>query len=439
MKSNLNKVIKFTLNQQIKSKSFRTSTIMILLFVFIGMSLINIIPAYQKTKDKSLDALSTVEVDIDKIYCINETEVDVDLSMILSPLIENTALENVTESRKDFIEKFKTTEEKAVTVAFLKVNDSYMVEIIKPLNGLVDNEDAKKLSKKIPDTIAMSILAREGAAIERIQEFLSPIHSEVIKADEKSKSIEEIVASTILPLMVLLLLFYIIYFYGFTVANSIVAEKTSRIMELLLTKVKPIELIFGKCIAMGILAIIQFFSIGIVAVLGYLFSEGIVYKFIDESAKLVKISDLFVGVGFTDICIFLIFFILGYILYALLNVLPGCTVTKSEDLQTALMPMSIVSLAGFYLGYGAAMGNVESTLSKYALYIPISSPFYLPSALLTHEIPIFNIFISLLVLIVTIALVLIFTSRVYTIALLHTGNRLKFKDLIEIFKSNKNS
>ena len=110
---------------------------------------------------------------------------------------------------------------------------------------------------------------------------------------------------------------------------------------------------------------------------------------------------MFVNISIIDLVWILIFFILGYILFSILNVLAGSTVSKIEDLQMAMMPTSFISVIGFYLAYFATIVNPESTLAKVAVYVPVSSPFYIPAALLSQDISVVSILISLAILIVS--------------------------------------
>ena len=175
-------------------------------------------------------------------------------------------------------------------------------------------------------------------------------------------------------------------------------------------------------------------SIVVTAVASYEISGILVRKVIDSNAQTLDLTKVFVNISIIDLVWILIFFILGYILFSILNVLAGSTVSKIEDLQMAMMPTSFISVIGFYLAYFATFVNPESTLSKVAIYIPVSAPFYIPAALLSQDISVVNILISLAILIVSNILLIMFAAKVYSIAILHNGNRLKIKHLINIYK-----
>ncbi len=203
-------------------------------------------------------------------------------------------------------------------------------------------------------------------------------------------------------------------------------------MELLLTSTKPMELVVGKCVGMGFLAITQFASILLTAYISFVGSGAIVKKFIDTSANIFDISAVLGKIPVIQVVLIILFFILGYVLYAIINALVGATISKLEDLNTAIMPVSFISIIGFYLAYAAIM-SPESVIGTIATYVPFS----IPSMILSETIGIVQMGVSLLILIATIVVLTLFTARVYSVVILHTGNRLKIKDLFTIFNNEK--
>lgn len=432
-------VFKFTGAQLVKGKSFKISTIIILAIVFLGTSLINIIPAVMNKDKNNSDSNNDIgsEMVLKSIYYKDTSDLKVDISSTIKATFPNINFENSTDSDEKIIEKISNTEESEVYIKTVKENSSYILKVYEPPTAdLVKAEDVELVTSIITSNLNTGRLVNAGVSPEKIGDVISTISTKTIVAGEDEKSFEQIIAQTILPMVACILLFYIIYFYGYWVANSIVAEKTSRVMELLLTTLKPIELITGKCFAMGSLAIAQFTAIIITALASYEISGIMVKKFIDSTAKTVDLSLVFSTVSILDIVWIVLFFILGYTLYAVLNALVGATVSKLEDLNMAMMPVSLLSMIGFYLAY-MATAMPDSGISKLAAIIPFSSPFYIPAAIISSDIPIMTIAIALLVIIVSIILLILFTARVYSVVILHTGNRLKFKDLFFIFNEEK--
>ena len=122
--------------------------------------------------------------------------------------------------------------------------------------------------------------------------------------------------------------------------------------------------------------------------------------------------------------------------FALIAGLIGATVSRMEDLNAAMQPMAIIGVLGFYLAYFPSMFDGEAgTLTLISYYLPISSPFALPSALLTGAIDIPQTLVAVLVLCIFVVLMALLVARVYEQIILHTGNRLKLGDILGLVKS----
>ncbi|SHE79824.1 ABC transporter permease [Clostridium fallax] len=431
---NFTKVFNFTIVQLMKTKSYKISTIIIMVMVFIGVSLINIIPAINSNSNKSEKTIKN-EVKIKEVYYKNNSNLNFLDSM--KAIFPDITFKETKESDKVLNEKIENTENSEVYVEIDKNDNNYTLTLVKPpKKDLVTNKDADIFMSSLNSVLESSKLESLGISPNEIKEIKRPIENKLIVAGEKENSIEEKIAKMILPTVISIILFYIIYFYGYWVASSIVSEKTSRVMELLLTSLKPAELIVGKCVAMGVLALIQFLSIIIISLLSYSVSGILVKKFINSSATTINLSAIFSSVSPLDVLFIILFFILGYTVYALCNSLAGSTISKVEDLNMAMMPVSMLGVVGFYIAIIALSSNAP-LMVKLATFIPFASPFYVPAMLVSNNIPISETLASLAIIVVFIVILIIFTQKVYSVAILHNGNRLKFKDLFRIFKEEK--
>lgn len=129
----------------------------------------------------------------------------------------------------------------------------------------------------------------------------------------------------------------------------------------------------------------------------------------------------------------IIYFILGYLAFALLYALTGSTVSKPEDIQSANGPVAILAVIGFYLSYFTMM-NPTSELNLIASILPISSPFCMPFRIMMGLASSKDIILSITVLIVTILLIAHIAIKIYSNAILNYGTKLSFKDIIKIYK-----
>jgi len=225
-----------------------------------------------------------------------------------------------------------------------------------------------------------------------------------------------------------MLLFFAIYFYGYGVAMSVASEKTSRVMELLVTSTKPSKIILGKSAAMGILGLIQLFMVVLTGTLTYKLT------FPDNFTIAGQMLDFSSFTPFGLIMI-VVYFILGYSLYAMMNAVAGATVSKAEDVNSSIMPISMISMVAFYMGY-FSLAVPKGTVAIVASIIPFSSPFSMPCRILATEVPAWQIAASIISLIITIVLIAWISIKIYSSAVLHYGKRLKIKDLVKMSNSN---
>ncbi len=440
--NNFWKVTKFTVAQQVKGKSFKISTTIILAAVLILTSLVNFVPAFMNKGEEDGAAgggqdNQQMEFSIEKAYYIDESDLGIDLVPTLTTALPGLKFEKATESREDLIKTLDATEESMVLVSITQNEGGYNVEVITPSSDeVVKEDDGYLLAQVIASNLDSGRLLAQGLSPQQVSKLSLPINSISMTAGDEGKGVEDMIVRMGLPMVMCMLLFYLIYFYGYWVANSIVAEKTSRVMELLLTSTKPMELVVGKCVGMGFLAITQFASILLVAFISFVGSGAIVKKFIDANANIFDIGAILGRVPAVQWVLIILFFILGYIVYAVLNALVGATVSKLEDLNTAIMPVSFISVIGFYLAYMGIM-SPDSIVGTIATYVPFSCSFFIPSVILSGSISTVSMLISLLILVVTIVLLVLFTSRVYSVVILQTGNRVKIKDLFAIYGREK--
>nr|WP_317363299.1 ABC transporter permease [uncultured Blautia sp.] len=227
----------------------------------------------------------------------------------------------------------------------------------------------------------------------------------------------------VLGLVMTFVMFFAVYYYGYGVAMSVASEKTSRVMETLIISAKPSRILIGKCLAMGAVGLLQ-----LVGLLG--FGLGCYSILMPDGFRIHGIEISLSGFGAETILVLVLYFILGYALYAVLNSVCGAAVSKVEDLNSAMMPVSIVVVIGFYLGYFTSVaGGGSNALSKLALYLPISSPFAVPFKILTGDIATQELLISMGILAAAIVVVAALSARIYSASVMHYGNPLKWKDL----------
>ena len=229
-----------------------------------------------------------------------------------------------------------------------------------------------------------------------------------------------------LAMFLCIILFFVIYFFAYQVSTSITVEKTSKIIDTLITSTSPKSIVVGKTLGIGFIGLCEMLILVITALASYklFLPKDILIGHIDLS-----------GITFSFILISFTYFILGYILYAFIYALTGSLVSKPEDAQQAGSLISIVTLIGFYLAYFSMM-NPGSSLNNLATLLPISSPFSVPSRYIIGGISTNYLIISLIILIITIIFVAYASIKIYSSAILNYGTKFNFKTLVEMFKQD---
>lgn len=132
-----------------------------------------------------------------------------------------------------------------------------------------------------------------------------------------------------------------------------------------------------------------------------------------------------------------VYFVLGYLAYALLYALTGSTVSKPEDIQSANTPVAILAVLGFYLSYFTMM-NPTSELNVFASMFPISSPFCMPFRIMMGLASTTDVSISIAILVVTILVIAQVAIKIYSNAILNYGTKMSFKDIVKIYRDKNN-
>ena len=314
----------------------------------------------------------------------------------------------------------------------------------------VQKSDCEAINSILSTQLNLQYLSQIGVPESELGLALSGIRTTISAAGEEPVSFVQEIVNMVVPMLSSIVLFVFIFSYSQLVAQSVAIEKSSRIIEYLLTSIKPLAIILGKVLAMCCVSLLQFLLIGLGGTIGFIVSlpfgivgrvgtlAGTMTEASGAGADAVNIvNDIgaaFSNVDITMILIMLVTFILGFLLFAGLAGLAGASVSKMEDLANALQPISLIGVFGFYLAYFPQVAGEENSLSKIARYLPISSPFILTSDYMLGKAGIVEALISILILAAAVIVLMMFVAKVYESIILHTGNRLKIGDMLKMSK-----
>lgn len=398
-------VMKFTMKDMIKRKSFIISTLIILILIVLGFN----VPKFLKSIKQDNTGNKLLIVDNQNVFegtleTLKEANLGYDIQ------IENLDYEKVKEKiENENIESAIIVEpnEQNIKIRYLVKNINMMEtvpeNIVSAINSLYTNLQISKL----------------GLTQEQLQS-ITPNFEFNLEQTEEEKASGNVYAIMLLSIV----LFYAIYFCAYQVSSSITTEKTSKIIETLVTSTSPRIIVLGKTIGIGIIGLMQMILIVGTALIGAkLFLEpGVIDSVLDMS----NITP-YLGI------ITIVYFILGYFTYALLYALTGSTVSKPEDIQSANSPVAILAVIGFYLSYFTMM-NPTSELNVFASMFPISSPFCMPFRIMMGLASVTDVIVSIAILFVTILIIAHIAIKIYSNAILNYGTKMSLKDVVKMYR-----
>jgi ABC-2 type transport system permease protein len=215
------------------------------------------------------------------------------------------------------------------------------------------------------------------------------------------------------------LIFITIVIYGMWVAQGVVAEKTSRVMELLVSAASTRQLVVGKALGIGLAGATQTTIVLVPALLVLATEEGIARFILGEGVGFASsISSLSPGL----LLGFAVFYVLGFALYSLVYAAAGSLVSRPEDLQIIALPLSIVAIAGYGMGLLALTGGITSFI-RFASYVPFWSPFVMLTRLSVGRVEPWELVFSITLLIATILVTSVIAIRIYAAGVLLYGQR----------------
>lgn len=224
-------------------------------------------------------------------------------------------------------------------------------------------------------------------------------------------------------------LYFVIVIYGQMVASNVATEKSSRAMELLITSAKPTAMMFGKVLASCLAGFIQ---------LGVIFGCAVVFYQLNSSywGGNMIIKSIF-GMPPSLILYMLLFFVLGFLLYACLFGAVGSTVSKLEDINTVVTPMMLVFVFGFMVVmFSMASGSVDGILMKVCSYIPFTSPMAMFTRIAMGVVAPIEVVISIAILILSVIGIGYLSARIYTVGVLLYGNKPNLLKIVKTIFSN---
>lgn len=248
-----------------------------------------------------------------------------------------------------------------------------------------------------------------------------------------------------------ILIYISLLLYGSQVMRGIIEEKSNRIIEVIISSVKPFQLMMGKIIGIGLVGLTQFalwliVSLLLTGVASFIFGGDVNMQEIASSnnpyqgseagsnTMMMDMNLLLKSINFTQlISCFFIFFLGGYLIYSALFAAVGSAVDSETEASQFTLPVTMPLLLTYMLSFGVLMNNPNGTLATWLSFIPLTSPIAM-LVRIPFGVPVWQIVVSVLLLIAGFIFTTWVAARVYRVGILMYGKKASFKELIKWFK-----
>ncbi len=405
-------VFKFEFKNFLKNKIFVGLTVVVALII----TLVTFFPRFTDGKDISINLGDDT---VKSLLIINKTD------------------ENLTDALKSTLTDFEITVDNQQSFEDAKEsveNGDYKIAIVieSPLEYkyIVDNLGLYDTTSYIINDVMLSsykanYLANAGLSTEEINEFTNAFVTgeSIIVGQDQTQSFFH-------AYLLMMVLYVAVLVYGQLVAQSVATEKSSRAMELLITSADPKNLIFGKVIGTGVAGLAQ---------IAVLLIWGVICIAINKDYLAGnEVLSMFTSISPSLVIYTIVFFVLGFGLYAFLNGAMGSMASKLEDVGTLTMPVMFTFIIGFVITISfMSADNIDNIIIKVLSYVPFTSPMAMFARICMGTASHFEAIISIIILIISIFVLGRLAVTIYRIGILMYGKPPKFNEIVRALKNNK--
>ncbi len=432
------KILKFTLKQAIKGNKFIASTVITGIIIMIGMAVTNILVSDALDKDAQIK-------DLQAVYIINETNLSFDTDAFIQkhnkeyPDLSIKELQGI--SAKDAASNPDTLGENAgrsIVLDITEAKEGCDLTVYLPDISSIQGDDAYDFAKAFSETVKNAKIKSVGVADDKLDMAVSDINIDEIKAEESEETKETSILAYLAPLLVMMVLYFLVLFYGQSIGQIVSSEKTSKLMEYLLTLAKPSAIIFGKVSAIFCEAVMQV-AVWIVCGLGgLLISNAFITSLTGEKSK--DLISLFmealpeggISNNFAVLLILSVIALLAaFLFYCFVSALFASFAATAEDLAQTNGLSVMALLFGFLVSMYVPMFTDNSETGMLIIrLIPFTAAFSLPGDILAARIGLVEFVAYLALLIVFTVLLAVLTGRVYKNRLFKRGTKGIFDEIV---------
>ncbi|MGJ5912385.1 ABC transporter permease [Staphylococcus equorum] len=380
-----------TYKNKVKTKSFVIFTAIVILLMVGAANINKIIDLFDDGPDKVGVVSSN-----DEIYKVIKSQGDqLDEGADFKQLSEKQAKSQVKNEKLDKAYVIKLSEDQKLSGKILS-------------KDTVSEQDKQKLKATLSTVQTQFVAANLNLSQDELKQLQSQseVTSEVLADNANNSNLNEAQKgfNTMIVYAGVMLIFFIVFNYASQVAMEIATEKTSRVIEMIITSVSPVTHILAKMAGVVSVALTQisiFIVAGIICFL--VFDIGDMLKGFDIEPNELTVQLIVVGI---------ISMIIGILSYIILASILGSITARVEDINQSLMPMTLISMIAFYISFFSIM-NTDTLLVKITSFIPLLSPFVMFVRASTPDVAIWEIVLSMVISIITIFILLWVAVRSY--------------------------
>ena len=282
--------------------------------------------------------------------------------------------------------------------------------------------NAQLIAEALTGLYRLAALTEAGVAPERAEEIMASATS----FDIQSLGVDQ-GQNFFYTYVMIFALYMVILLYGQMVATNVATEKSSRAMELLVTSADPTAMMFGKVAASCLAGLAQLVCVFGSALLFYNLNRG----YIEDGGILSLLFDMPPSL----LAYMFLFFILGFFIYAFLYGAIGSTASKLEDINTSVMPVTMIFIAGFFVVvFGMSSGSVDNPLMVACSFIPFTSPMAMFTRIAMSHPALWEIVLSVAVLVASCAGVGVLAAKIYRVGVLLYGAKPKLGEILRTLR-----
>ncbi|MEK5252345.1 ABC transporter permease [Paenibacillus sp. FSL F4-0125] len=422
-------IIGFTFKNKVRTKSFMITTLILVLLLSIGMNLPYIIDQFKG--DSTTNAETQIAViaeegnqaaELLKAYTSPE-------GMPQAKVVQYTSADDAELKKaldEGTVEGYVTFAEPTGAglppVTYYSENGELKGDVQIYLQNALQQANTQFV---VGDKLTQEQIAAMSTPVQIATQQLNPDGT----AGDKDASQESAPAINYVIVYAMLMLFFMsIMMTGNMIAAEITSEKSSRIMEILITSASPLAQMFGKVIGVFLVGLLQ---------IGVIIAAVVVNLKLPHNATILKDLDLDLGQLNINLLLYgIVLYVLGYFLYALMYAAVGSIVSRTEDLGQAVMPIMMLGFVAFYVPL-FSISNADTLLVKVASYVPFTSPLTMLLRIGVGEVAIWQVIVSLAILLVTTFIFGWLAAKIYRTGVLMYGKRPSIKEIRKAMKAYK--